>query len=205
MVEERWGQIKRLFDAVIALEPGHRRAFLEVLGPDLRAEVASLLANHQGDSFLENGALGLGSEGLPILDNSTPLRELRLAEKPDRIGPYRILREIGEGGMGVVYEAEQEKLVRRKVALKLIKWGMDTKRVIARFESERQALALMNHPNIASVHDAGTTEQGRPYFAMELVHGEPPGSSDKSQVARPEAPRSSPNSEQPGGCAEFQG
>jgi tetratricopeptide (TPR) repeat protein len=75
--------------------------------------------------------------------------------------------------MGVVFEAEQEKPVHRKVALKLIKWGMDTKAVIARFESERQALALMNHPNIASVYDAGATEQGRPYFAMELVHGEP--------------------------------
>ena len=75
--------------------------------------------------------------------------------------------------MGVVYEAEQEKPVHRKVALKLIKRGMDTKAVIARFESERQALALMNHPNIASVYDAGATGEGRPYFAMELVHGEP--------------------------------
>ena len=73
----------------------------------------------------------------------------------------------------IVYEAEQEKPVRRKVALKLIKWGMDTKVVVARFESERQALALMNHPNIASVYDAGATSEGRPYFAMELVHGEP--------------------------------
>ena len=74
--------------------------------------------------------------------------------------------------MGEVWEAEQEKPVRRKVALKLIKWGMDTKQVVARFEAERQALALMNHPNVARVFDAGATEQGRPYFAMELVKGE---------------------------------
>lgn len=92
---------------------------------------------------------------------------------PERVGPYRILRQVGEGGMGVVYEAEQQQPVRRTVSLKLIKWGMDTKEVIARFESERQALALMNHPNIASVYDAGATEQGRPYFAMEFIHGIP--------------------------------
>ena len=92
---------------------------------------------------------------------------------PQRIGPYRILRQIGEGGMGIVYEAEQETPVRRKVALKLIKIGMDTREVIARFESERQALALMNHPNIARVYDAGATPEGRPYFAMEYVQGIP--------------------------------
>jgi len=89
------------------------------------------------------------------------------------IAGYRVLQKLGEGGMGVVYEAEQEKPVRRKVALKLIKPGMDTGEVVARFESERQALALMNHPSIASIFDGGATEDGRPYFAMELVHGEP--------------------------------
>ena len=83
------------------------------------------------------------------------------------IGGYRILRKLGEGGMGEVYEGEQQHPVRRKVALKLIKWGMDTKQVVARFESERQALARMSHPNIARVFDAGATELGRPYFAME--------------------------------------
>lgn len=92
---------------------------------------------------------------------------------PQRIGPYRILREIGDGGMGIVYEAEQQTPVRRRVALKLIKFGMDTREVIARFESERQALALMNHPNIARVYDAGATPEGRPYFAMEYVQGVP--------------------------------
>ncbi len=91
----------------------------------------------------------------------------------ERIGPYRILEVLGEGGMGTVYLAEQTEPVRRRVALKLIKLGMDTHELIARFESERQALALMNHPNVAIVHDAGATEQGRPYFVMEYVPGEP--------------------------------
>jgi eukaryotic-like serine/threonine-protein kinase len=92
---------------------------------------------------------------------------------PDRIGPYKIMDFLGEGGMGSVYLAEQEQPIRRKVALKVVKLGMDTKEVIARFESERQALAMMNHPNIAQVHDAGVTEQGAPYFVMEHVAGVP--------------------------------
>jgi non-specific serine/threonine protein kinase/serine/threonine-protein kinase len=90
-----------------------------------------------------------------------------------RMGNYRLLEKVGEGGMGEVYLAEQEKPIRRRVALKLIKAGMDTKQVIARFESERQALALMDHPSIAKVFDAGSTPEGRPYFAMEYVKGEP--------------------------------
>jgi len=93
-------------------------------------------------------------------------------EKPgDRIGRYKLLQQIGEGGCGVVYMAEQEEPVRRRVALKVIKLGMDTKSVVARFEAERQALALMDHPNIAKVYDAGATETGRPFFIMELVRG----------------------------------
>jgi serine/threonine protein kinase len=88
-----------------------------------------------------------------------------------KIGPYKILEQIGEGGCGVVYVAEQTHPVRRRVALKVIKLGMDTKAVVARFEAERQALAMMDHPNIARVLDAGATEQGRPYFVMELVRG----------------------------------
>jgi serine/threonine protein kinase len=97
-----------------------------------------------------------------------------VTEQPgDTIGPYKLLQQIGEGGFGVVYMAEQTKPVRRKVALKIIKPGMDTKEVIARFEAERQALALMDHPNIAKVLDGGTTETGRPYFVMELVKGIP--------------------------------
>ncbi|MHC4146422.1 MAG: serine/threonine protein kinase, partial [Planctomycetota bacterium] len=93
-------------------------------------------------------------------------------EKPGgRIGRYELLSVLGEGGMGIVYLAEQKHHIRRQVALKVIKPGMDSKRVIARFEAERQALALLDHPNIAHVHDAGTTEAGRPYFVMEFVKG----------------------------------
>ena len=91
----------------------------------------------------------------------------------ERLGPYRIVRKVGEGGMGEVYEAEQESPVRRTVALKVLKWGMDTRQFLARFELERQALALMNHPNIAHVFDAGATAEGRPYFVMEYVSGVP--------------------------------
>ena len=93
-------------------------------------------------------------------------------ERPGtQIGPYKLLEQIGEGGMGVVYVASQQEPIRRKVALKIIKPGMDTREVVARFEAERQALALMDHPNIAKVFDGGATDAGRPYFVMELVKG----------------------------------
>src|SRR3954452_4429827 len=104
----------------------------------------------------------------------TIVLSLPVTEKPgDMIGRYKLLQQLGEGGCGVVYMAEQEEPVRRRVALKVIKLGMDTKSVIARFEAERQALALMDHPNIAKVFDGGATESGRPYFVMELVRGVP--------------------------------
>src|SRR5437867_291141 len=90
-----------------------------------------------------------------------------------RVGPYRLLQRLGEGGMGEVWLAEQNEPVRRRVALKIIKQGMDTKQVVARFEAERQALAVMDHPLVAKVFDAGTTPEGRPYFAMEYVPGVP--------------------------------
>src|SRR5207248_3057532 len=97
-----------------------------------------------------------------------------LVERPGTvIGPYRLMEQIGEGGMGLVFVAEQEEPVRRKVALKVIKPGMDSRQVIARFEAERQALALMDHPNIAKVLEAGTTDAGLPFFVMELVKGVP--------------------------------
>src|SRR2546422_4060191 len=89
----------------------------------------------------------------------------------DKISHYKLLQAIGEGGCGTVYMAEQEEPVRRRVALKVIKLGMDTRQVVARFEAERQALALMDHPHIAKVLDAGATRTGRPYFVMELVRG----------------------------------
>src|SRR5205814_3246132 len=103
------------------------------------------------------------------------------------IGRYKLLQQIGEGGCGVVYMAEQEEPVRRRVALKIIKLGMDTKSVIARFEAERQALSLMDHAHIAKVFDAGATASGRPYFVMELVRGEPiTAYADKGNLSIPE-------------------
>ena len=108
----------------------------------------------------------------PVADDVDTSPPLDVSKHP-QIGPYTIRELIGEGGMGYVYVAEQTKPVRRKVALKVIKPGMDTKEVIARFEAERQALAMMSHPNIAKVLDGGATDQGRPYFVMELVRGVP--------------------------------
>jgi serine/threonine protein kinase len=113
---------------------------------------------------------------LPAHSAMNPLDILRPGSEslsaPDHVGPYHILETIGEGGMGVVYKAEQRTPIRRVVALKLIKPGMDSKQVIARFDGERQALALMSHPNVARVLDAGASEMGRPYFVMEYVPGE---------------------------------
>src|ERR1044071_311182 len=108
----------------------------------------------------------------PAAQKPTILLNLPVTEQAgDRIGRYKLLQQLGEGGCGIVYMAEQEEPVRRRVAVKVIKLGMDTKSVIARFEAERQALAIMDHPNIAKVFDAGATEAGRPYFVMELVRG----------------------------------
>jgi len=114
-----------------------------------------------------------------VSEDKTPTEDLttQTAESQSgatrQFGPYRLLQKVGEGGMGEVYLAEQERPIRRRVALKIIKLGMDSKRIVARFEAERQALALMNHPNVAKVFDAGETPQGRPYFAMEYVKGVP--------------------------------
>ncbi len=133
---------------------------------DLRAEVEGLLAAlGRAGAFMHRPAAAVGA----VTAVGNPVQEGAEAV----IGPYKLLQQIGEGGFGVVYMAEQEQPVRRIVALKIIKPGMDTAEVLARFESERQALALMDHPNIAKVLDAGATESGRPYFVMELVKGVP--------------------------------
>src|SRR5579859_4759676 len=103
-------------------------------------------------------------------DKHATIEPAPIEERPGTtVGPYKLLQQLGEGGFGVVFMAEQEQPVRRKVALKIIKPGMDSKQVVARFEAERQALAIMDHPNIARVLDGGTTESGRPYFVLELV------------------------------------
>jgi eukaryotic-like serine/threonine-protein kinase len=156
-----------IFVEALALPAGERAAFLErACGGDneLRGRVQALLDGHEevGD-FLEH----------PPHETSTPGRGVKpVGEKPgDLVGRYKLLQQIGEGGCGVVFMAEQREPVHRRVALKIIKPGMDTKSVIARFEAERQALALMDHPNIAKIFDAGATESGRPYFVMELVRG----------------------------------
>lgn len=130
----------------------------------LRERVEALLRVHQQEQEL----LHSSPEPAPTVDQSP------ISESPGtQIGRYRLLQVIGEGGFGVVYEAEQQTPVQRKVALRIIKPGMDTRAVVARFEAERQALALMDHPNIARVFDGGATESGRPYFVMELVRGVP--------------------------------
>jgi len=147
-----------------------RAAYLDATcGTDhvLRRRVEALLrAAESAGEFLE-----VPPEGLRGSTDSAALRN-DLSEHPgDRIGRYKILERIGEGGCGVVYMAEQEEPIRRRVALKVIKLGMDTRQVVARFEAERQALALMEHPNIARVLDGGATQSGLPYFVMELVRG----------------------------------
>jgi len=156
-----------IFAAALALPPEERAACLDqACGGDagLRQRVETLLNAHAAGAFLEEPAAPVASHTLQIFPP--------VSERPgDRIGRYKLLQQIGEGGCGVVYMAEQDEPVQRRVALKVIKLGMDTRQVIARFEAERQALALMDHPNIAKVLDGGATETGRPYFVMELVRG----------------------------------
>ncbi len=162
-------ELRALFcEALECPSEEERRAFLDrVCGDDreLRSRIEALLAAHQeAGAFLERPAsppTGLWEEPAPV-------------EPPGAtIGPYVLIERLGEGGMGVVYRAEQTQPVHRKVALKIIKPGMDTEQVVARFELERQALALMDHHNIARVLDAGATAAGRPYFVMDLVEGVP--------------------------------
>ena len=152
-------RIKEIFAEALDRQGADRTAYLDKAcadNPELRARVEALLvAAGQTNGFRET----TGSS---------------LSECPGTvIGRYKLLEQIGEGGFGVVFMADQEAPIRRRVALKIIKLGMDTKQIVARFEAERQALAMMDHPNIAKVFDGGATEAGRPYFVMELVKGIP--------------------------------
>src|SRR3989442_43437 len=178
---ERNEKIDQVFAAALEIaEPAPRLAYLQQAcggGDELCHEGETLLAAHQqAGTFLEEP-----SPGAPFVVALSGAHEAQSAEagapnveKPgDRIGRFKLLEQIGEGGFGTVWMAEQEEPVRRRVALKVIKLGMDTKQVIARFEAERQALAMMDHQNIARVFDGGATETGRPYFVMELVRGVP--------------------------------
>jgi tetratricopeptide (TPR) repeat protein/serine/threonine protein kinase len=161
--------------------PVERRQYLdEACANDaaLRAEVESLLAaSARAGHFLESPVVGLAATAGEVrvgVRATATVDEPQLVERPGTvIGPYKLLEQIGEGGFGVVFMAEQTDPVRRKVALKVLKPGMDTGQVVARFEAERQALALMDHPNIAHILDGGATASGRPYFVMELVKGIP--------------------------------
>jgi serine/threonine-protein kinase len=164
MAQPDRSRIKEVFGEALRAPAGERAALLAVAcGEDsrLRAEVESLLAAHERSAAFLDG---------PTIPGSS---ESSGEGQGTRIGPYKLLEAIGEGGFGTVYMAEQEEPIRRRVALKVLKLGMDSRQVIARFEAERQALALMDHPNIARVLDAGTTAAGRPYFVMELVRGVP--------------------------------
>ncbi|MEO8426022.1 MAG: serine/threonine-protein kinase [Verrucomicrobiota bacterium] len=157
-------KVETLFTEALKFKPEERAAFLAgACGNDteLRGQLEKLLrAEAEAGGFLPEAPNARATVVVPISEGPGTV-----------IGRYKLLQQVGEGGCGVVYMAEQEEPVRRRVALKVIKLGMDTRQVIARFEAERQALALMDHPNIAKVFDAGTTEAGRPFFVMELVRG----------------------------------
>jgi tetratricopeptide (TPR) repeat protein len=176
-------RVRAIFVELVAQVPPEQweTRLAELAGEEqkLRDKVLVLLAAHRkADSFLEEpaGPLG-GTRDVPQggSPQSQPLAEPSVLEQPGVVlaGRYKLLEPIGEGGMGTVWMAQQAEPVKRLVAIKLIKAGMDSRQVISRFEAERQALALMDHPNIAKVHDAGTTPDGRPFFVMELVKGVP--------------------------------
>jgi serine/threonine protein kinase len=161
--------VKAIFSEALDIESGaHREEFLDRAcsgDEDLRAEVEDLLSAVANAGSFMSGPIWSGE---PTLDHPAK------PEGPGQmLGPYKLRERLGEGGMGVVWAAEQKEPLRRKVAIKVIKPGMDSSQVIARFEAEREALSLMEHPNIARVLDAGSTELGRPYFVMELIHGLP--------------------------------
>jgi hypothetical protein len=167
--DEQWKErVQEIFSQALERTPSGRAAFVAEPSrgdAELRLRVQQLLDAHERAGTVFDRALD-------------PAIELELARlKPegagDRIGRYKLLQEIGQGGFGTVWMAEQLEPVSRRVALKIIKIGMDTKEVIGRFEQERQALAMMDHPNIAKVFDAGATQFGRPFFVMELVKGMP--------------------------------
>src|SRR5262249_13376283 len=166
MAENRL-HLEAIFFAARQKPPEERAAYLDQAcgdDPVLRQRAEQFLsAQAEIGSFLESGVV----PPVATIDEA-------ITERPGTlIGPYKLMGQIGEGGIGLVFVAEQQHPVRRKVALKVIKPGMDTRQVVARFEAERQALALMDHPNIAKVHDGGETAGGRPYFVMELVKGVP--------------------------------
>jgi serine/threonine protein kinase len=166
---ERWQRIKDVFATLLELAPAERAARLAATLPDdpsLAAEVESLLAAHDGaDDFYERGALAAVPEVRQQLEGPIP---------GTLLGPYRVIRELGRGGMGAVYLAERDEPgFHQRVAIKLVKRGMDTDEIVRRFRAERQILASLSHPNIARLYDGGSAPDGRPYFVMEYIEGQP--------------------------------
>jgi serine/threonine protein kinase len=170
MVPERWDEIKDRLQAALELEPEQRDAYVNQVAatnPELRHELESLIASHEqaGTDFLNTSAAQAVA-----LDNSGG----RAVSVGRRIGPYQIIEEIGTGGMGEVYRAfRADDQYHKQVAIKLVRGGQDSAFVLNRFRNERQILAILDHPNIARLLDGGTTEEGVPYFAMELIEGNP--------------------------------
>ena len=159
---------EEVFAQAVTLPSAQRATYLQMAcegQPELRAQVERLLVAHADTAFMQRPADG------PKLHRGAALA-LPIPEEPgEQVGNYKLVQKLGEGGFGTVWMADQLEPIRRRVALKIVKVGMDTEEVIARFEAERQALALMDHPNIARVFDAGATAAGRPFFVMELVRG----------------------------------
>ena len=163
------GRLTEIFLAASSAPPEDRAELLDVVcagDTALRAEVEALLAAD------DRAKAGAATDGL-LQRVSRAAASIPAPPLPERIGPYRILDFLGEGGMGVVYRAEQTEPVHRQVAVKLVRGGFDSAGAVTRFDSERQTLALLDHPNVAHLYDAGTADDGRPYFVMELVHGVP--------------------------------
>lgn len=158
-------RLEHIFNLVFEASPSDRKDIIErecVGDPDLKLQIEMMLAGAEDERFL----------AAPSLESTIQSFGHAIDRPGSQIGAYKLLQQIGEGGFGVVFLAEQEHPVKRRVAMKIIKLGMDTRHVVARFEQERQALALMDHPNIARVFDAGATQSGRPFFVMELCSGE---------------------------------
>ncbi len=171
MNAEQFARVEALFEQACALPADQRLAFLDKACADdatIRAKVARMLERDSQSAAIDAPAMG---RGFHVRDADE--LERRLIEEFESDGRYRLIEPLGEGGFGTVYRAEQLRPIRRSVAIKVIKAGMDTRRVMTRFEAERQTLALMNHPCIARVYDAGATPSGRPFFVMELVEGRP--------------------------------
>src|SRR5215472_14715887 len=176
-MDARWQRVEQIFTAAERLPKDERTALLDDLcagDEDLRCEIESLLAYHdKSDEFIEDAVGGFALEDPSALGANSETECVPGILDVVQVGPYRILRQIGSGGMGILYEAIREDQFQKRVALKVIKRGMDTASIIRRFHRERQILAGLSHANVTALLDGGTTADGRPYFVMEYVEGQP--------------------------------